>query len=123
MTVCDNQSLVQSTRLNHLTISALFLCAELLCFEAFEMALPYCHAIKVGATLDKCHLPLQVHEFPKQRSATDLDDSELSKSSKKDLEFAFRVVDGNLETVLIVACKSELEKKEWIGAFDRMWKR
>ena len=82
MTVRGKRSLAQSIVTNQRIFSALLLYAELLCFEAFEMALPYCHAIKVGATLDKCHLPLQVHEFPKQRSATDLDDSELSKSSK-----------------------------------------
>jgi hypothetical protein len=98
-------------------------CAELLCFEAFESALPYCHAMKMGASLGKCHLPLAVHELPASRSATDLDDSELSQADKRDLEFAFRVVDGNLETLLIVACKSESEKMEWMAAFDKVWKK
>jgi hypothetical protein len=87
------------------------------------MALPYCHAIKMGASLGKCHLPLAVHNLPPSRSATDLDDSDLSKNDKRDLEFAFRVVDANLETLLIVACKSNTEKKEWLASFDKVWKK
>ena len=46
---------------------------ELLCFQSFEEALPFCHAVKLKADLDKTARPKEIFNLPTNRSGTDID--------------------------------------------------